>query len=211
MTIKLAQGDSLVIASHNKGKLAEFERMLKPLGITMMSAGELGVPEPEETGESFHENAQLKAAIAAFATNRLALGDDSGVEIAALNGAPGIYTARWAGETRDFRIAMQRAQDELAAKDAHRPDQRRAAFVCVLCLANPIGDVQFFEGRVEGCLVWPPRGENGFGYDPMFQPDGYTQTYGEMDPAQKYAITHRARAFAKFRDAITGNGIASGG
>lgn len=206
MTLRLKRGDSLVVATHNKGKLWEIQQLLNPYGVTAVAAGDLGAPEPEETGETFEENAQLKALIAAFATGQFALADDSGLSVEALGGAPGIYSARWAGEERDFRIAMQRVEDELQAKGAREPSQRRAEFICVLCLANPVGSVQFFEGRVPGRLIWPPRGTNGFGYDPIFVPDGYEQTFGEMEPAQKYELSHRARAFDAFKAAIIQSG-----
>ncbi|MGO9172800.1 MAG: RdgB/HAM1 family non-canonical purine NTP pyrophosphatase [Rhodomicrobium sp.] len=202
MTLRLKRGDSLVVATHNQGKLRELRDLLAPFGIEALSSGELGVPEPEESGETFEENAQLKAVITAFAAGRPALADDSGLAVEALGGAPGIHSARWAGEPRDFTCAMARVEEELQAKGATTPDGRRAKFVCVLCLANAMGLVQFFEGTVEGHLVWPPRGGHGFGYDPIFVPDGYTQTFGEMDPAQKHAISHRANAFAAFKAAI---------
>ncbi len=202
MTLRLKRGDSLVAATHNRGKLREFRDLLAPFGIEVLSSGELGVPEPIETGETFEENAQLKAAITAFAAGKPALADDSGLAVEALGGAPGIHSARWAGEPRDFYRAMARVEEELEAKGATSPGMRRAKFVCMLCLANPAGPVQFFEGAVEGHLVWPPRGTKGFGYDPIFVPNGYDQTFGEMDPAQKHAISHRAAAFASFRAAI---------
>src|SRR5208282_5185813 len=187
MTLRLKRGDSLVVATHNQGKLREFRDLLAPFGIAVLSSGELGVPEPEETGETFEENAQLKAVVTAFASGKPALADDSGLAVEALGGAPGIHSARWAGEPRDFNRAMARVEDELRAKCATAPTARRAEFVCVLCLANAMGQVQFFEGTVAGQSVWPPRGSKGFGYDPIFVPDGYTQTFGEMDPAQKHA------------------------
>jgi XTP/dITP diphosphohydrolase len=202
MTLHLRRGGSLVIATHNQGKLREFRVLLEPFGIDVKSSGELGVPEPVEDGTTFEENAQLKAVITSFASNALALSDDSGIAIEALNGAPGVHSARWAGEPRDFYRAMARVEDELQARGATAPGKRRAKFVCMLCLANPMGAVQFFKGTIEGHAVWPPRGINGFGYDPIFVPDGYEETYGEMDPAKKHAISHRARAFAAFRAAI---------
>ncbi len=202
MTLRLRRGDSLAVATHNRGKLREFRDLLAPFGIEAVSAGELGVPEPVESGETFEENAQLKAVITAFASGKPALADDSGLAAEALGGAPGIHSARWAGEPRDFYRAMARVEEELQAIAATTPERRRAKFVCMLCLANPVGSVQFFEGTVEGHLVWPPRGTNGFGYDPIFVPNGYDQTFGEMDPAQKHAISHRAAAFAAFRAAI---------
>jgi XTP/dITP diphosphohydrolase len=210
MPARLKRGDSLVIATHNQGKLREIRELLEPYGIGVLSAGELGVPEPVETGETFAENAQLKAVITAFATSQPALADDSGLAVEGLDGAPGIHAARWAGEPRDFYRAMARVEVELQAKGAIMPEARRAKFVCVLCLANPMGAVQFFEGTVEGHLVWPPRGSKGFGYDPIFVPDGYDETFGEMDPAKKHAISHRANAFAAFKAAVLdGDGSAA--
>ncbi len=210
MSLRLKRGDSLAVATHNQGKLREFRDLLEPFGIAVLSSGELGVPEPEETGDSFAENAQLKAVITAFASGKPALADDSGLAVEALGGAPGIHSARWAGEPRDFYRAMARVEEELEAKGAAAPEARRAKFVCLLCLANPIGAVQFFEGTVDGHLVWPPRGTKGFGYDPIFVPDGHTQTFGEMDPAQKHAISHRANAFAAFKASVLDEGSQSG-
>lgn len=198
----LGKGDSLVVATHNQGKLKEFRDLFAPLGVAVASSGELGVLEPEETGATFEANASLKALVTAEATGRTALADDSGLAVEALGGEPGIHSARWAGEPRDFYRAMAEVEKRLQALGAATPLQRRAKFVCVLCLANPEGAVQFFEGAVPGHLVWPPRGSRGFGYDPMFVPDGYDLTFGEMDPDQKHAISHRARAFAAFRAAI---------
>jgi XTP/dITP diphosphohydrolase len=202
MTLRLRRGGRLVIATHNQGKLCEFRDLLEPLGFDVRSAGEFGLPEPVETGETFEENAQLKAVVTSFATGELALSDDSGLAVEALAGEPGVHSARWAGEPRDFGRAMERVERELQAKGATAANARRAKFVCMLCLANPSGTVQFFEGTAEGHLVWPPRGTRGFGYDPIFVPDGYDRTFGEMDPAQKHAISHRAHAFAAFRAAI---------
>jgi XTP/dITP diphosphohydrolase len=202
MTLRLTRGSRLVIATHNPGKLKEFRDLLAPCGIEVHSAGEIGVPEPVETGDTFEENARLKAVITAFAAGEPALSDDSGLAVEALRGAPGVHSARWAGEPRDFYHAMSRVQEALLAKAAVAPEDRRAKFVCMLCLANPAGSVQFFEGAVEGHLVWPPRGTHGFGYDPIFVPDGYDQTFGEMDPVQKHATSHRTRAFAAFRKAV---------
>jgi len=199
---RLGSGDSFVVATHNKGKLREFRDLFDPLGIAVASSSELGVSEPEETGSTFEENARLKAVATAAATGRLALADDSGLAVEALAGAPGIHSARWAGEPRDFYRAMSKVENDLQAMGAFAPAQRQAKFVCVLCLANTEGAVQFFEGTVPGHLVWPPRGTQGFGYDPMFLPDGYDMTFGEMDPDNKHAISHRARAFAAFRAAI---------
>jgi XTP/dITP diphosphohydrolase len=200
--VRLGSGDSLVVATHNMGKLREFRDLFDPLGIAVASSSELGVSEPEETGSTFEENARLKAVATAAATGRLALADDSGLAVEALAGAPGIHSARWAGEPRDFYRAMSKVENELQATGAFARAQRGAKFVCVLCLANPEGAVQFFEGTVPGHLVWPSRGTRGFGYDPMFVPEGYDMTFGEMDPDNKHAISHRARAFAAFRAAI---------
>lgn len=195
----------LVIATHNQGKLKEMAELLAPFGYDCVSAGELGLPEPEETGDSFIANAELKARAAAKDSGSLALADDSGLAVDALGGAPGIHSARWAapsggpagGGGRDFRVAMERVNRELGANP-----NRRGHFVSVLCLASPDGRVRCFEGRVSGTLVWPPRGSRGFGYDPMFMPDGYEQTFGEMDPAIKHRISHRAVAFGKLAKAV---------
>lgn len=180
----------LVIASHNPGKLAEIADLLRPLRIETVSAGALGLPEPEETGASFAENAALKAQAVAGASGLPALADDSGLVVPALDGRPGIYSARWAGPGKDFSLAMERVERELAGEG-----DRRAHFVCALCLAWPDGNLETCEGRVDGELVWPPRGERGFGYDPMFRPDDHDITFGEMEPALKHAMSHRARAF----------------
>jgi XTP/dITP diphosphohydrolase len=191
--------DRLVIASHNQGKVEEISALLMPFRIAALAGASLGIPEPEETGDSFEANAALKAGAAAQASGLPALADDSGLVVPALGGAPGIYSARWAGPTKDFRIAMERVHRELDEQD------RSALFVAVLALAWPDGDLELFRGEVAGALVWPPRGERGFGYDPMFVPEGRTETFGETEPAQKHRISHRARAFAKlvegcFRD-----------
>jgi XTP/dITP diphosphohydrolase len=204
MTTRLKRGDRIVVATHNKGKLWEFQQLLNPHGITAIAAGDLGVPEPDETEETFEANARLKAVLCVEATNGPALADDSGLAVDALDGAPGIHSARWAGEPRDFANAMRRVEDSLRDKGATTPERRRASFICVLCLAVPNAPVQFFEGRVPGRLVWPPRGTNGFGYDPIFVPDGHDLTFGEMEPARKYELSHRAKAFAAFRAAIIG-------
>jgi len=187
---KLAPGARVVLASHNAGKLREIEALLAPLGIDVVSAGALGLPEPEETAPDFIGNAELKALAAATASGLPALADDSGFCVAALNGAPGIYSARWAGPTKNFTAAMQRVHDELGNSENHA-----AWFISALTLAWPDGHCESVEGRVDGTLVWPPRGTNGFGYDPMFVPAGGTQTYGEMNPADKHATSHRALAF----------------
>jgi XTP/dITP diphosphohydrolase len=182
----------LVIASHNPGKLREIDDLLRPFGIETVGAAALGLAEPEETGTTFVENAALKAHAAARVARLPALSDDSGLAVAALDGAPGIYSARWAGPNKDFSLAMQKVEEALKGKS-----DRRAAFVAALALAWPDGACEVFEGRVDGTLVWPPRGAKGFGYDPIFVPDGHTITFGEMDPAKKHTMSHRARAFAK--------------
>ena len=183
--------DRLVIASHNQGKVEEISALLMPFRIAALAGASLGIPEPEETGDSFEANAALKAGAAAQASGLPALADDSGLVVPALGGAPGIYSARWAGPTKDFRIAMERVHRELDEQD------RSALFVAVLALAWPDGNLDLFRGEVAGALVWPPRGERGFGYDPMFVPEGGRATFGEVEPAQKHRISHRARAFAK--------------
>jgi XTP/dITP diphosphohydrolase len=187
-------GDRLVIASHNPGKVEEITALLAPFAIDAVSAAALGIAEPEETGDSFEANAALKARAAAEASGLPAIADDSGLVVPALGGAPGIYSARWAGPAKDFRIAMQRVHRELADQD------RSAEFVAVLALAWPDGGLELFRGAVAGKLVWPPRGERGFGYDPIFVPEGGVETFGEIDPARKHRISHRARAFAKLVD-----------
>ena len=190
-------GDKLVIATHNAGKLVEIAELLEPFGVSVISAGELGLEEPEETEDTFAGNARIKAHFAAKASGLPALSDDSGIAVDALDGAPGVYTADWT-ETptgRDFPMAMKKVWNLLEAKNA--PEPRAAAFNCTLCLAWPDGHDEIFEGRVEGRLVWPMRGENGFGFDPIFLPNGHDLTFGEMDPADKKAISHRADAFAK--------------
>ncbi|MXQ08254.1 RdgB/HAM1 family non-canonical purine NTP pyrophosphatase [Alphaproteobacteria bacterium GH1-50] len=192
-------GDTLLVATHNKGKLEEIADLLSDLGITVTGAADMSLPEPEETGTTFVENARIKAHAAASATGLPALADDSGISIDALDGAPGVYTADWA-ETpngRDFVLAMTRAHEELEARNAPHP--RRAAFNCTFVLAWPDGHDEVFEGCVGGHLVWPMRGEEGHGYDPIFQPDGYDVTFGEMDRWEKNRISHRADAFRKLR------------
>lgn len=185
------EGGRLVVASHNAGKVREIRDLLAPFGADVVSAGELNLPEPEETGTTFAANAELKAVAAAKASGLPALSDNSGLAVAALGGAPGIYSARWAGPSKDFGLAMRRIEDELAGHD-----DRRAHFVCALTLAWPDGHCETFEGRVDGTLVWPPRGDRGFGYDPVFQPEGHAITFAEMEPVAKHAMSHRARAFA---------------
>lgn len=192
----------LVLATHNAGKLAEIRALMAPLGVEVVSSGELGLEEPVEDGDSFIANAALKAKAAVEATGLPALADDSGIEVLGLDGEPGIYSARWAGPERDFRAAMAKVRDELAVRfgDFERAD-RRARFVAILCLAWPDGHQEFAEGEVTGQLVDPPRGAGGFGYDPMFQPDGCAQTFGEMPAADKRALSHRARAMDRLIDA----------
>jgi XTP/dITP diphosphohydrolase len=194
----------LVIATHNAGKLREIEELLRPFGVVPLGAAALGLEEPEETGSTFRDNAVLKARAAAQASKRIALADDSGLCVEALDGAPGVYSARWAGPAKDFRAAMARVESELEARAA--PPPWRAAFVSVLALAWADGAVETFEGRVDGALVFPPRGTAGFGYDPIFRPDGHDRTFGEMSAEEKHgipadgslALSHRARAFQKF-------------
>ena len=194
--------DTLLIATHNQGKLDEIAHLLKPLGISVSSAKQHGLPEPEETGTTFVENARIKAHAAAKATGLPALADDSGIEIDALDGAPGVYTADWA-ETpngRDFIMAMTRTHEELAKVNA--PTPRTARFCCTLVLAWPDGHDEVFPGVMEGQVVWPMRGEQGHGYDPIFQPQGYDITFGEMDRWEKHTISHRADAFRKLVAAL---------
>lgn len=186
----------LVLATHNPGKVVELAELLAPHGLEVVSAGSLGLPEPEETEDSFIGNARLKALAAATASGLPAIADDSGLCVDALGGAPGIYSARWAGPDKDFSVAMARVNDELC----DRP--RNAHFICALCVAWPDGHTEVVEGRVDGTLVWPPRGGNGFGYDPMFLMDGREQTYGEMARAEKEADNHRARAFGLLADLL---------
>jgi XTP/dITP diphosphohydrolase len=201
-------GDKLVIATHNAGKYAELRELLAPNGIEALSAAELGLVEPEETGKSFCENAVLKARAAALGANMPALADDSGLCVDALGGAPGIHSARWAGEARDFAAAMKRVEREVRAAKANAPI--RAHFACVLALAFPNGEFATFEGRVFGTLVFPPRGSLGFGYDPIFLPENFSKTFGEMTAQQKHGIpadgapglSHRARAFQAFAQAF---------
>jgi XTP/dITP diphosphohydrolase len=203
---KLTRGDVLVLASHNSGKARELSELVAPFGLTIRSAAELGLPEPEETGTTFEENARIKSVAAAAASGLLALADDSGLAVDALGGDPGIYSARWAGPRKDFAIAMQAVEDRLQAAGATTPDRRRAQFVAVLSLATPDGETREWRGEVAGTLVWPPRGDRGFGYDPVFLPDGHTRTFGEMSAEEKHgwkpgegaALSHRARAFARF-------------
>ncbi len=193
----LKAGEKLVLATHNAGKYRENAELLAPYGLEVLSAGDLGLPEPEETGDSFVANAVLKARAACEATGLPAIADDSGLDVPALGGQPGIYTARWAGPGRDFMVAMERVHRELGDS----PD-RRGIFVCNLSVVWPDGRTASFEGRLEGTLVWPVRGDRGFGFDPMFQPKGFDITFGEMDPAKKHAMSHRALAFAQLSEAL---------
>jgi len=192
MARRLAPGERLVLASHNKGKLAEIADLVRPFGLEVVSAGDLGLQEPEEVAPDFVGNARIKALTAARASGLPALADDSGFCVAALDGRPGVQSARWAGPAKDFAAAMTRVNAEIG----QAPD-RRAWFVAALCLAWPDGHTETFVGRVDGAAIWPPRGTLGFGYDPMFLPVGATQTFGEMSPGAKHAVSHRARAFAQ--------------
>ncbi|MFP5077643.1 RdgB/HAM1 family non-canonical purine NTP pyrophosphatase [Rhizobium sp. YIM 134829] len=214
MTRRL-QDKTLVVASHNAGKIREIRDLIGPLGFSAQSAADLNFIEPDETGTTFEENATIKALASARAAGLPALSDDSGLVVDALNGDPGVYTANWAETadgTRDFAMAMQKVEDALAQAGATTPEARRARFVSVLCLAWPDGHVELFRGEVEGTVVWPPRGTQGFGYDPIFQPEGYETTFGEMSAEEKHgwkpgdatALSHRARAFKIFAESCLG-------
>ena len=186
MTGQLKAGDKLVLATHNPGKLSELRQLLGPYGVEVTSAGELGLPEPEETGTTFYANAEIKARAACEATGLPSLADDSGIEVADLSGAPGVYSADWGGPNKDFAGAMQRVRDELESKGAWIAGSAPIAnFNATLAMAWPSGDLEFYDGKVFGTLVWPPRGDQGFGYDPMFQPDGAAKTFGEMTREEK--------------------------
>ena len=189
--------ETLVIASHNEGKVREIRELLAPFVAEVISANDLDLEEPEETGKTFEENAVLKAELAAKASGEICLADDSGLAVNALNGDPGIYSARWGGPEKDFNLAMQKVHDALG----DNPD-RSAYFVCVLALAFPDGGTETFDGRVNGNLIWPPRGDKGFGYDPIFIADGMDETFGEIDPAQKHSISHRANAFVLLQNSL---------
>jgi XTP/dITP diphosphohydrolase len=198
----------LVIATHNSGKLAEMRELLTPYGIEAVSADELGLAEPDETGTSFAANARIKAQAAARASSLPAFSDDSGLCVDALGGEPGIHSARWAGPDKDFRQSMERIDALAREHGATKPEQRKAHFVSALCVAWPDGHLEEFEARVDGTIVWPPRGDAGFGYDPMFLPDGHTRTFGEMTSDEKHGLpprglglSHRARAFVKLAEA----------
>jgi len=206
----------IVVASHNDGKLREIADLIAPFGFEAKSAREYGLPEPDETGTTFEQNAYIKAHAAAVATGLPALSDDSGLAIEALGGQPGVYTANWAeteDRKRDFGMAMQRAELAMQEVGATEPAQRAGKFVAVICLCYPDGEAEYFRGEAPGTLVWPPRGEMGFGYDPVFQPDGHARTFGEMTaqekhgwtPGQPSALSHRARAFQKFAQAKLGS------
>ena len=186
---RLFNEPELIIATHNPGKLREIAQLFEPFGVQVLSAGELGLPEPMEDGLTFIANAEVKARAAVGDSGKPAVSDDSGLVVPALGGDPGIYSARWAGPGKNFNVAMKRVQNELGNKD------RGAYFVAALALAWPDGHIEMFEGTVHGTLVWPPRGDLGFGYDPMFQPNGYDITFGEFEPSAKHAISHRADAF----------------
>jgi XTP/dITP diphosphohydrolase len=197
----------LVIATHNPGKLAEMRELLAPHGVAAISAGELGLPEPDETGETFRANARIKAIAAAKSAQLPAFADDSGLAVDALGGAPGIFSARWAGPNKDFTHAMTRVERLLRERGASQPSQRTAHFVSALCVAWPDDHLEEVEARADGSLVWPPRGTTGFGYDPMFMPDGYSRTFGEMTAIEKHGLpplglglSHRARAFVKLAE-----------
>ena len=199
----------LVIATHNPGKLEEMRELLLPYGIAAVSAGALGLVEPDETGTSFRANARIKARAAAAAAGLPAFADDSGLAVEALGGEPGIFSARWAGPDKDFRLAMGKVEDLLRRRGAHGADRRKAHFASALCVAWPDGHIEEFEAEVGGTLVWPPRGERGFGYDPMFLPDGHSRTFGEMTSEEKHGpkgkgLSHRARAFHKLAEACLG-------
>lgn len=216
--LTLRRGDRLVLATHNAGKLVEFRELLAPFGLDIVSAGQLDLPEPDETGTTFIENARIKAHAAARASGTIALADDSGLSVDALGGQPGVYTANWAGSApnggRDYMVGMRRVEDALQAAGATTPSERRGAFNATLCLAHPDGRDVLFVGKAEGTLVWPPRGEKGFGFDPVFMPDGFDITFGEMSSSEKHSwapgrvgLSHRARAFALFVDGALGGGV----
>lgn len=190
-------GTKLMLASHNPGKVREIADLLAPFGTEIISAGDLGLPEPVEDGDTFAANAEIKALAAARASELPALADDSGLCVTALGGDPGIFSARWAGETKDFNVAMQKVETALEKAGAAGNPDRGAHFICALTLAWPDGHVETFEGRIDGAMTWPMRGSLGFGYDPVFVPVGFDTTFGEMEPSAKHAMSHRARAFEK--------------
>ena len=190
-------GERIVVATHNKGKLEEFAELLKPYGVDAVSAGALGLAGPEETENSFQGNARIKAVSASKGSGLIVIADDSGLCVEALNGDPGVYTADWAGPNRDFSLAMRLVEEKLKVAGAVTPEQRRAAFVCIICVMWPDGEERLYEGRAAGHLVWPPRGKLGHGYDPVFVPDGESLTFAEMENAGKNLISHRGRALEK--------------
>lgn len=192
--MRTLRDQKIVIATHNKGKLEEFAALLKPYGVEAVSAGALGLPEPVETENTFAGNARIKALSAMTASGLIAVSDDSGLCVEALDGEPGVYTADWAGPDRDWNRAMRLVEEKLAARGATTPDKRRAYFACTLCVIWPDGEERIYEGRAHGTLAWPPRGQLGHGYDPMFVPDGETRTFAELAPEEKNRISHRARA-----------------
>jgi len=198
------RGKKLVVATHNTGKLREINELLAPYGLEAVSAGELGLPEPVEDGLTFKANAALKAHAAARGSGLPALADDSGLAVEALDGQPGIYSARWGGETKDFSLAMARVEDELQKAGATGAEDRGAKFICALTLAWPDGHEESFEGEVSGTIIWPPRGGRGFGYDPIFFSRAYNMTMAELDPEIKQRISHRADAFAQLQAACLG-------
>ena len=216
--LRLRRGDRLVLATHNAGKLSEFQHLLEPFGLELVSAAQLGLPEPDETGTSFVDNARIKAHAAAMAAGMLALADDSGLCVDALGGQPGVYTANWAGSGfnggRDYMVGMRRVEDALQAAGATTPAERHGSFNATLCLAHPDGREEVYVGKVEGTLVWPPRGDKGFGFDPVFMPGGFDITFGEMPAKDQHSwspgqtgLSHRARAFAKFVQEALGGGV----
>ena len=215
--MRLLETGKLVVASHNEGKIREIRDLIGPFGFTIVTAKHLGLAEPEETGTTFEENAAIKALAAAMASGLPALSDDSGIMVDALDGQPGVYTADWAetGEGRDFMMAMTKVEDRLRELGATEPAKRTARFVSTLCVGWPDGHVEFFRGEVEGTLVWPPRGSDGFGYDPVFLPDGHERTFGEMTANEKHgwqpgkaeALSHRARAFKRFAETGLANRV----
>lgn len=211
MIRQLDKGETLVVASHNPGKVREIDDLIAPFGFAALSASALDLPEPEETGTTFEENAHIKSIAAATRAGLPALADDSGLVVDALDGAPGIYSARWAGADKDFARAMRVVEERLQAAAATTPETRTARFVAVLSLAFPDGSSEAFRGEVEGTIVWPPRGDRGFGYDPIFLPVGHSLTFGEMSAKEKHGwdgigdgLSHRARAFARFARARLG-------
>ena len=197
---KIKPSNKLIVASHNRGKVTEIRDLLEPLDLELISAANLDLPEPEETASTFSGNARLKAQAATLSTGLPAFADDSGLVVDALNGNPGIFSARWAGDNKDFAMAMAKVNSDLCKIDAEHKvhASRSASFFCALALSWPDNTVEIFEGSIDGTLCWPPRGDNGFGYDPIFIPTGYDETFGEFDQKVKHSISHRAKAFTKF-------------